>query len=295
MAKIGWVGIGKMGSRMSKRLLDAGHELYVTDVNKANCAGVISAGAKFVETAADLTAKVDFVFSMIPNSKILELVYMGENGIVQGMAPGKIAIDMSTVGADASAKVNGAVEKTGGKFIRATVSGSTEYAEKGTLGSMISGDPAAYESVLPLLKVLSNRQYYLGQKEEARIMKIIVNMMVASSAHIMAECLVMGEAMGMDWEKMVDVIADSAGASGIVKFKADTYKKRDFSPMSNAIIMDKDLDLALTLAKDNHVGLPMTSLTRQLYSSMASSGKGELDYSAILLVYEELNGIKHNN
>ncbi|MGI6169033.1 MAG: NAD(P)-dependent oxidoreductase [Christensenellales bacterium] len=294
MARIGWVGVGKMGSRMTKRLLDAGHELYVMDVVRENCADIVAAGAEFVETAAALTAKVDFVFSMIPNSNVLEDVYLDKDGVVQEMASGKIAVDMSTVGADASAKVNAAIEKAGGKFIRATVSGSTEYAEKGTLGSMVSGDAAAYEAVLPFLKVLSSRQYYLGENEEARMMKLIVNMMVASSAHIMAECLVMGEALGMDWEKMVDVIADSAGASGIVKFKAESYKKRDFTPMSNAIIMDKDLDLAMTLAKENHVGLPMTSLTRQLYSSMVSSGKGELDYSAILLVYEELNGIKHD-
>ena len=294
MKKIGWIGVGNMGSRMTKRLLDAGYELYVSDINRENCNAIVAAGAVFVQSYAMLASQVDYIFSMIPNSKILEEIYLGKDGVAGAITAGQIAVDMSTVGPEASAAVNLELEKAGAKFVRATVTGSTAYAEQGALGVMASGDEAAYQSILPMLQVLSNRQYYLGKDEEARHMKIIVNMMVYSSAHIMAECLVMGEAVGMDWDKMIDVITDSAGASNIIRFKKENYKARDFSPMATALISDKDLDLALSLAKENHVALPMTALSRQLYSSMASSGKGELDYSAILLLYEELNGINFN-
>jgi 3-hydroxyisobutyrate dehydrogenase-like beta-hydroxyacid dehydrogenase len=295
MLKVGWIGVGKMGKPMSKRLLDAGYEVYVCDIVKSNTDEVVKAGAVFVDTPAELTRKVDVVFSIIPNGKVLKDIVLGENGIENTVCPGKIIVDMSTVDPESSGIVNDAIEKKGGKFIRANVTGSVEYAEKGTLGGLCSGDREAYEKVLPLIKILTIRQYYLGPKDEARYMKIIINMLLGSSMQAMGEALTMGEAVGLEWNTMVEAIADSAAACPAIKFKTEQFKKRDFRPMSTAAIMDKDMDLALDIARKYKLAMPVASIARQFYCSMGSTGKADLDYSAVLLVNEELNGIKRGN
>jgi len=292
MQKLGWIGTGKMGVPMCKRLMDAGYGLYVCDVVKANSDSLVSMGATFVPTPMELAEKTDITFSIIPTAAVLKEIVTGENGLAKTIKEGSIYVDMSTVDPDSSAVVNAAIEEKGSKFIRACVTGSVAYAEAGTLGGLNSGDKKAYDTVLPMLKVLTDRQYYLGAGEEARYMKIIINMMLGSCMQAMAESLVMGEAVGMDWELMVDAITDSAAACPAVRFKKERFKARDFSPMSTAEIMDKDMDIALDIAKKNRLAVPLASIARQMYSSMGSTGRFGLDFSAVLLQNEDLNGIK---
>jgi 3-hydroxyisobutyrate dehydrogenase-like beta-hydroxyacid dehydrogenase len=291
MKKLGWIGTGKMGAPMSKRLLKAGYGMYVCDVERANAESLIAMGATFVPTPKELAQKVDIIFSMIPNPAVLKEIVSGADGLAETIKKGSIYIDMSTVDAETSAGVNAVIEEKGAKFIRACVTGSVAYAEAGTLGGLNSGDPKAYEAVLPILKVLTDRQYYLGMGEEARYMKIIINMMLGTSMQAMAESLVMGRAVGIDWELMVDAIADSAAACPAVRFKRDMFKTRDFNPMSKAEIMDKDMDIALDIARKNKLAVPLASIARQMYSSMGPAGRFELDYAAVLLQNEDLNGM----
>jgi 3-hydroxyisobutyrate dehydrogenase-like beta-hydroxyacid dehydrogenase len=292
MNRIGWIGIGKMGNPMTKRLLDAGYEVYVCDIVKSNTNEIVKYGGKFIATPSELCEKADIIFSIIPNSKVLQDIVFGENGILLTIRKNCIFVDMSTVDPEISALVNKALEEKGAKFIRANVTGSVAFAAEGTLGGLSSGPRDAYEKVLPILNILTSRQHYLGANEEARYMKIIINMLLGTSMQAMAESLVMGEAVGLEWDSMVEAIADSAAACPSIKFKKEQYKKRDFSPMSTAAIMDKDMYLALNVAEKFKLAMPVASIARQLYSCMGSTGKADLDYSAILLVNEELNGIK---
>ncbi len=293
MEKIGWIGIGKMGNPMAGRLMDAGYELYVCDNNKAQTGSIVNAGAKFVETPAKLAAIADIIFSIIPNSEILKEIVLGKDGLLEGIGPNSVFIDMSTVDPGSSAECNAAIETKGAKFIRATVTGSVEYAANGTLGGLSSGDKSAYERVLPMLNILTNRQYYLGGNEEARYMKIIINMMLGANMQAMAESLVMGEAVGLDWNTMVDALCDSAAACPSVKFKRDLFKSRDFSPMSTAAVMDKDMRLAMDIAREKKLATPLAAISYQLYQSMYRTERADLDYAAILLLNEDLNGIKN--
>ena len=292
MQKIGWIGTGKMGTPMSKRLLNAGYEMYVCDITKENADSLVRMGATFITTPMELAQKTDIMFSMIPNSAVLKEIVTGETGLAKTIRRGAIHVDMSTVDAESSAEVNAILEEKGAKFIRACVTGSVAYAEAGTLGGLNSGDREAYETVLPMLKVLTERQYYLGANDEARHMKIIINMMLGTSMQAMAESLILGQAVGIDWELMVDAIVDSAAACPSVRFKRDMFKTRDFSPMSTAEIMDKDMDIALDIARKNRLAVPLASVARQMYSSMGSAGRFGLDYSAVLLQNEDLNGMK---
>lgn len=290
--KLGWIGIGKMGNPLATRLLDAGYEMYVCDTVKSNTDEIVQKGAKFVETPAKLAQEVDIIFSIIPNSTVLKAIVFGEGGLLETIKKDSIYVDMSTVDANSSAEVNAALEEKGAWFVRATVSGSVEYAKEGKLSGLSSGDRAAYDKVLPMLNILTAKQYYMGPKEEARYMKIIINMLLGTSMLATAESLVMGEALGIDWDTMVDAICDSAAASPSAKFKREMFKSRDFTAMSTAAIMDKDMNLALEVAKENKLGMPLAALSRQVYCAMGSSGLDELDYAATLLVVEQMNGIK---
>ena len=213
--------------------------------------------------------------------------------MLESLKPGTIVTDMSTLDPMGSMEVSEMLESNGAIFMRSPVTGSIEYAEKGELGILTSGDKGAYEKILPFLKRLGNRQHYLGSGEEARYIKIAINMMVCMIPQMLAESLVLGQSVGLDWETMIDIFADSAAASPIIKFKADALKKRDFTPMGSMTIAEKDLDIALSIAQEQKIALPLTALTKQFYTAMIASGREDLDYSAILLLNEEMNGIKH--
>lgn len=292
MKKIGWIGVGLMGAAIVPRLIDAGYELYVCDAVKEHCDDAVARGAKYMENPAALTAEVDYVFSMIPNAPILKAIALGENGVTSTIKPGQIYVDLSTVDPTSSAEVNAAIEAAGAKHIRVCVSGSVMSAKEGTLTMLASGPKDAYDEVFPLVEIIGSKYYYLGGAEESRYMKIIVNMLLASSIQAMAESLVMGEAVGIDWEQMLEVIADSSAANLMIKQKKPRYQARDFSPMFTGANMVKDVSLAMQIAKDNHLAMPMASVALQMYSAMEKHEADQLDYSAVLLVNEALNGIK---
>jgi len=289
--RVGWIGIGKMGSRMSMRLQKAGYSLLVNDIEKAQAADVIAAGASFVASAAKLAESVDVVFAIIPNSPVLLDILQGDVGVLKTIRPGTIFVDMSTIDPKGSAEAARLLEEKNCIFLRTPVSGSLEHAENGTLGIMCSGNKEAFEKVLPILKQIGNRFHYLGDGEEARYLKIGISMMVGNIAQMLAESLVFGEKMGLDWETMLDVYADSAAASPVIKYKLEALKKRDFSPMGTVGIVEKDLRFAMDIARDEMLALPLTALTYQYFNAMRASGRIDMDYASVLLLNEEINNL----
>jgi 3-hydroxyisobutyrate dehydrogenase/glyoxylate/succinic semialdehyde reductase len=277
-----------MGGRMSRRLLEAGYPLRVYDIDPANAAALQARGAEIATSPAELARASDYVFSMIPHSAVLKTVLEQADGLLQ-VKGGYTLIDMSTLDPASSLVFAEKLSAAGVGYLRAPVTGSTEYAEKGTLGVMVSGDEALFHELLPLFKIIGSRQTYLGDAEQARYMKISINLMVGVTMQMLAEALVLGEKVGIKWENLVDMIADSAAAAPIVKFKADALKNRDFSPMSAARTAEKDLQFALAIAKEEGLALPLAALTTQYYAAMRSQGLGDIDYSGILLLNEKFN------
>ncbi|MEL7564366.1 MAG: NAD(P)-dependent oxidoreductase [Dehalobacterium sp.] len=292
MAKIGWIGLGNMGVPMSKRLVEAGHEVKVYNRTKEKADEVVALGAEYTATPKEAAEDSDYVFSMIAGDEALHEVWLEENGITAGMNEGTVGIDMSTVSPEASSKVNAAVEAKQGKFLRAPVTGSTVLAAAGTLGILASGDASAYGKTLDIFKTLGKNQFYLGANEEARYMKLCLNMMIGTSMQMLAESLVFGKRAGLDWAQMLEVIAGSAVGSPLVNYKAKPVGARSFSPAFTAKLMEKDFDLALNIARNMDVALPVTAMTRQFLASARATGKGNLDFSSLILVAEELAGIK---
>lgn len=294
MKKVGWIGVGMMGSRMSKRLMDAGYELYICDVVQESVDHMVAQGAKEVSSPGELMEHVDVAFSMVPNGQILLDIISGEKGILSGIKPGKVLIDTSTVEPKISAQAAALMEEAGGYLLRSCVTGSVAYAEAGELGLMVSGDRAVYEACLPMLKVIGNRQTYLGEHEESRYMKVVINMFMGSLLQGFAECVVLGEKVGLDWETMLDLIGDSAAAPPVVRYKVDVLKKRDFTPMSFATTMRKDLAIAMDVAREENICIPSTAIAHEYYSGMLAQGMGQLDLSGLIITNERMNGIDWN-
>lgn len=292
MAKIAWIGLGNMGQPMSKRLVEAGHPVTVYNRTKEKADEVVKAGAKFADTPKGAADGADVVFTMIADSATLEAVTLGANGLVNALKPGAIVIDMSTVSPDSSLKVNEAIEAKGCKFLRAPVTGSTMLAAAGTIGILCSGDKASFDKVLPIFDVLGKNKFYLGAGEEARYMKLSLNMMIGTSMQMLAESLVFGKRAGLDWGQMLEVIAGSAVGSPLVQYKTKPLANRSFAPAFTIKLMEKDFDLALDIARKMDVALPVTGMTRQFLASARATGKGEQDFSSLVVVAEELAGIK---
>jgi len=288
---IGWIGIGNMGQPMSKRLIDSGYDLVVYNRTRAKTAELAKLGARVASTPKELAQDTEFVFTMVSDSIALETVTLPPNGILAGAKPGNIIVDMSTISPDTSIRLAKAAEEKTVSLLRAPVSGSTTMAEAGTLGIMVSGSQDSYERALPLLQVLGKKIFYLGLGEEARYMKLAVNMIIGATCQGMAEALVFGKRAGLAADKMLDVINNSAIASPFTNYKTKTLVTRDFTPAFTVKMMEKDMDLVLSEATQLHVPLPVTAYVRQMLTAAKATGKGNLDFCSLCLLAEELAGL----
>jgi 3-hydroxyisobutyrate dehydrogenase len=176
-------------------------------------------------------------------------------------------------------------------YLRTTVSGNNKMAEAAQLTVMASGPRAAYDSVLPLLKTLGPNQFYLGEAEQARLMKLVVNLMIAQTSAMLAEALTLGRKGGLNWQDMWQVLGASAVASPIVKAKAVQLAVRDFTPTFTVEQMIKDLDLILDAGRAVHAPLAQTALTQQLMYAAMAQGDGQDDYAAIIKTVERSAGL----
>ncbi len=292
MAKIGWIGLGNMGSPMSKNLLKAGHEVTVWNRTKSKADEVISAGAKWADSPKEIANKCDFIFTMVSDGPTLQAVTLGENGVVAGLAANKIVIDMSTVSPEESAKVNDAIEAKACKFIRGPVTGSTVLAQNATLGILASGDKATYDKVLPMFEKMGKNQFYVGGAEEARVLKLALNVMIGVTSQMMAEAVVLAEKAGLDVTQVCEVMAGSAVGSPLVNYKKALVSSGDYKPAFSVKLMMKDFDLAFAAAKQYGVAMPVTAVTRQYYQAAAASGRGDKDFSVLTQVLEDQCGYK---
>lgn len=291
--RLGWIGVGNMGGRMAARLCQAGYPMTVCGSGRRDLSAYAKeTGATLAKSPKEVARASDVLFSMIPDGQVLLEIISGPEGIDKSDLQGKILIDMSTVAPEESQEAARRIEAAGGKFLRAPVTGSTHFAEKGTLGIMVSGEQEVFEQCVDYLKILGSRQTYLGQNEESRYMKIIINMMLAQSLQAFSEALVLGEKLHLPWEQMITLIADSAAAAPIVQYKADTMKARDFRPTSTVYNMHKDVKMAVEIAKNVGAELPAMEIVMEMYEQLMEQGKKQLDNTAILLMNEMKNQLE---
>jgi 3-hydroxyisobutyrate dehydrogenase-like beta-hydroxyacid dehydrogenase len=208
-----------------------------------------------------------------------------------GIKPGSIYIDMSTVSPAASAEVAAWMDKAGASYLRAPVSGSTMLASKGALTIFISGPSQALEKARPVLEQMGKTLHHVGKDEEARRLKLAINLMIGITAATMGEALAFGESGGIEWRQMIDIINASVVASPLTGYKAEMLKSRDFTPAFTASQMLKDFDLVLDTARNGNLPMPVTALVRQFWGAMIATGRGEKDFFSYVTMMEELAGI----
>ena len=275
---IGWIGVGKMGGPMSRRLFEAQHRVIAVDPDAANLRAAREVGLEVVDSVPDLASRVDTVISTIPNDAALRILALGPDGLAARLPPGSTWIEMSTVSPAVSAEVAAVLAARKIGYLRAPVSGSTEMAASGALSVMVSGPRTVFEQVRPLLAALSAKQLHVGEGEQARYLKLVINTLVASTASLLAEALAFGRKGGLDLATMLDAITQSAVASPLIGYKRDLILDGNYPPAFTVEQMIKDLDLITDTARRDHTPMFVAALVRQQYEQALAEGAGQKDF-----------------
>lgn len=289
--RVGWAGIGKMGAPMSRRVLENGYPVSVYEPLPENRASVVALGANVAHSLEDLVETSDVVMLTIPNDAILRSLTLTPSTLADLLKPRQIVVEMSTVSPELSSEVADALSRAGVAYLRAPVSGSTVTASSGMLSVMVSGPEDAYRKVEPILASFSTKQFYLGDGEEARYLKLVLNALVGATAALLGEALTLGLKGNLSVETMLNVICESAVASPLIAYKRDLLVNRNFDPAFSVSQMMKDFDLILGAAKSDHVPMYLASVIRQQYEAAFADGLAEKDFFVLFEQSERLAGL----
>ncbi|MFN0040901.1 MAG: NAD(P)-dependent oxidoreductase, partial [Burkholderiales bacterium] len=278
--RIGWIGAGRMGVPMAGFLLQAGFPLAIYSRTAASRQKLVALGAREATSVADCARGAQIVFSSISDDAALGEIALGPRGVLANSERGTILVETSTVSSEVSGEVAAEATRLGVPYLRMPISGNAASARKGEVTVMVSGPAAAWEIVQPLVAVFSKAQIYLGAGDEARVMKLVVNALVVNLAQTMAEALALGRKAGLDWDAMLDTLAQSTLASPWLKVKIAALKQRDYTATMSSRLILKDIDLMLAAARTHEVPMPLTATTRQLMQALVGEGFGEEDYMA---------------
>ena len=284
-----FLGVGKMGLPMARHLNSAGHVLQVHDLDPARLSLARQAGLKVVDDVLSQLQASDLIISSLPHDTALLGVadWLSQHG-----RAGQAWVDTSTVSLSASQDSAQRVAQRGLEHLCVTVSGNNHMAEAAQLTVLASGPQALHQRVLPLLQCWGPNQFHLGSGEQARLMKLVINLMIAQTSAMLSEALNLGQQGGLDWAQMWQVIGASAVGSPIVKAKSVQLSQHDYTPTFTVHQMMKDVGLMLQAGQALNVPLPQLSLTQQQMQAAIAQGDGELDYAAIIRVMTRACGQK---
>jgi 3-hydroxyisobutyrate dehydrogenase-like beta-hydroxyacid dehydrogenase len=291
MANLGFVGLGVMGSRMVKRLLDAGHDVTGYNRTPAKAQRLLDAGMKWADSPRAAAEAADVVFSMIANNTALRAVTEGEDGIVAGLSPGKIYIEMSTVSPAAIRELAKQVEAKGAEMLDAPVSGSSITLEEGKLSFMVGGARETFDKVLPLLQAIGPKATHVGANGLAAAMKIATNLSLAVQMLAFSEGLLLAEKSGIARESAVEVLLNSVIASPMVKYRGPFVLKMPDEVIFDVNMMQKDLLLALEMGLQLAVPLPTTAVTNQMLTAARAMGLADKDFAILFEALASMAGI----
>lgn len=292
MANLGFVGLGVMGSRMVKRLLNAGHTVTGYNRTKSKAQWLIDAGMKRGETPRAVAETAEITFSMVTNTEALRAVTTGSDGILAGLGPGKIYIDMSTVSPAASREIAAQVAARGAEMLDAPVSGSVSTLEEGKLSIMVGGERAAYEKALPILQAIGPKVTYVGGNGLAVSMKIATNLSLIVQMLAFSESVLLAEKSGIARETAVEVLLNSVIASPMIKYRGPFVLKMPDEAWADVNMMQKDLLLALEMGRGLDVPLPTTAVTNEMLTTACAMGYADKDFAVLFEALARMAGVK---
>jgi 3-hydroxyisobutyrate dehydrogenase len=292
MLRVGFIGLGAMGTSMARNILRAGFPLTVWARRSDGADQIRAEGAEWAESPSDLARESEVVVLSVTNSPDVEQLVSGEHGLLAGAGKGLVIVDMSTIAPAVSRALAKRCAQQGVAFLDAPVSGGTQGAKAGTLTIMVGGEAEALARVRPVLETMGGKIFHVGPSGSGEVIKLVNNVLVGTIAAATAEALVLGVKAGADVETMAEVVGASTGASWQL---ANQFPLRAFNgtfqPGFMTDLLAKDLGLALDLGAEERVPLFLTSLARQLYGESQAAGYGRDDYTSVLRVLESVAGV----
>ena len=287
--QIGFIGLGIMGKPMAKNLLKAGYTLKVYDLTSAAVDEVVLAGAQRGESNADVARSSDVIITMLPNSPHVKAAVLGEGGVLEGMAPGAVLVDMSSISPVASKEVCAAVEKAGGFMLDAPVSGGEPKAIDGSLAIMVGGKQEVFDKFKPLLDTMGGSVVRCGDVGAGNTTKLANQIIVACNIQALAEALTLAQKAGVDPQLVFEAIRGGLAGSTVMNAKAPMMMDGNFKPGFRINLHIKDLTNALDTGFEVGSPLPLTSAVMGMMQWLKANGYETEDHSSLVRYYEYLS------
>jgi 3-hydroxyisobutyrate dehydrogenase-like beta-hydroxyacid dehydrogenase len=286
--EIGFIGLGAMGSRIATRLLDAGHTVYGTNRTAAKAQPLIERGLIWLDTPREVAAAAGVVISMVTNDDALEAIADGPDGLLAGLEPGTVYIDMSTVSPHASRRLAAAVRARDAQMLDAPVSGSIPQAEAGTLAIMVGGDDHAFAAVEPLLRELGQTVTHIGPNGQGLVLKLAINISLAVQTLAFSEGLLLAEHAGVDPELAAEVMGSSSIGSPMLQARIPLLLHLPEHAWFDVALMQKDIRLAREAANELAIPLPSAAVADEMLTRAGKLGYAHRDLAAMHDVLAEL-------
>lgn len=286
--RIAFLGLGIMGRPMAANLVKAGHEVAVWN----RSAGKDVTGARTASSPADAANGAEVVWMCVSDTKAVEGLLFGEQGIEQSLGEGMVVVDSSTISPTATRKFAERVRAKGADYVDAPVTGSKTGAESGTLIFIVGGADAAIEKLKPLFAATGKLFFRMGETGKGQAAKIAMNLQIALIYEGFAEGLTLAAKLGVDAATLMPLIQASMVKSGVVEYKAPFVLNRDFTPNFPMRLMHKDIRLMLEAAKEARVKLPALEIVEEVYDVAVEDGNQDLDYAATITLLEKWAGVE---
>jgi 2-hydroxy-3-oxopropionate reductase len=287
MSKIGFIGLGIMGRPMAEHLQNGGHELFVVQHRSPLPASIIDNGATACASAREVAQQADIIIAIVPDTPQVEQVLFAEDGVANGLSPGKLFIDMSSISPIATKDFAARLDALGCTYLDAPVSGGEVGAKAGTLTIMVGGPPAAFERARPLFELMGKNITLVGEENGAgQTCKVANQIIVALNIEAVSEALLFASRAGVDPERVRQALMGGFANSKILEVHGERMTRRTFDPGFRIGLHQKDLNIALDGARSMGISLPNTATAQELFNACQGHGLGDRDHSAMIRALE---------
>ncbi len=288
MTELGFIGLGIMGKPMAGHLVKAGHTVHVCDLAEESVKHLCSLGAKACSCCKEIAQKSDIIFIMVPDTPDVEVVLFGAEGVAEGLKPGSIVVDMSSISPIATKEFAKRLAAMGVKMLDAPVSGGQVGAENATLSIMVGGPVDVFNQIKPYFERMGKNIVHIGDHGDGQTCKVANQIVVALTIEAVGEALLFASKAGADPAKVRTALLGGFAQSRILELHGERMIKHNFNPGFRIRLHQKDLNLALESARSMGLSLPNTSLAQELFNAVAAQGGSDLDHSAMVLALEKL-------
>jgi 2-hydroxy-3-oxopropionate reductase len=288
MAKLGFIGLGIMGKPMCGHLLAAGHTVHVCDLSSESVEALCLRGAAPCSCCREIAKESDIIFIMVPDTPDVEAVLFGQDGLVEGLKPGSVVVDMSSISPIATKEFARKLDALGVRMLDAPVSGGQVGAEQATLSIMVGGQLEVFEQIKPYFELMGKNIVHIGTNGDGQTCKVANQIVVALTIEAVGEALLFASKAGADPRKVREALLGGFAQSRILDLHGERMIGRGFNPGFRIKLHQKDLNLALQAARTLGLSLPNTATAQELFNAVAAQGGSDLDHSAMVLALEAL-------